>query len=128
MQIHFDDAAAAKIKSHLAPGKKLLLTFEDGVGPYSQHAMIHMQVQFSINIIDATMSIEGYDQTITSNLGDFLVKGYSMDSLDENMAVHLNTSLNTLSLSGDGGLIDNNLGFIDFTEPDNEGLKENPAR
>lgn len=128
MKIQFDDAAAEKIQAHLAPGKKLLLTFEDGVGPYSQHAMIHMQVQFSINIINSDMEAPGYDQTITSNIGDFLVKGYSMDSLDENMVVHLNANLGTLSLSGDGGLIDDNLGFIDFTEPNNAGLKENPAR
>ncbi|MFD0898085.1 iron-sulfur cluster biosynthesis family protein [Loigolactobacillus binensis] len=126
MKIRFDDAAIAKLNPHLAADKKLLLTFEDGVGPYSQHAMIHMQVQFSINIIAATMSTAGYDQTITSNLGDLLVKGYSMDSLDENMVVHLNPNLNTLSLSGDGGLIDNNLGLIDFTTAD--GLKDNPAK
>jgi len=91
MQIRFDDAAVAKLQQHLVPGKKLLFTFEDGVGPYSQHAMIHMQVQFSINIITDDMDITGYDQTITSNIGDLLVKGYSMDSLDENMVVHLNT-------------------------------------
>ena len=42
MEIRFDDASAAEIKQHLAPGNKLVLTFEDGVGPYFQHAIIHM--------------------------------------------------------------------------------------
>ena len=128
MEIQFDEAAAAKIKQHLAPGDRLLLTFEDGVGLYSQHAMIHMQIQFSINIISAEMSTAGYDQTISSNLGDFLVKGYSLEDLDENMVVHLNQTLNTMVLSGDGGVIDEGLGLIDFTEPNGQGLKENPAK
>ncbi len=44
MEIRFDDASAAEIKQHLVPENKLILTFEDGVGPYFQHAMIHMQV------------------------------------------------------------------------------------
>ncbi|EGQ0246218.1 iron-sulfur cluster biosynthesis family protein, partial [Listeria monocytogenes] len=33
-----------------------------------------------------------------------------------------------LSLTGDSGLIDGNLGLIDFTESNNEGIKKNPAR
>lgn len=123
MHIQFDEASAAKIRQHLVSGNKLLLTFEDGVGPYSQHAMIHMQVQFSINIIGPEMTTQGYDQKIASNIGDILVKGYSLEDLDEHMNIRLNTSHNTLSLSGDSGLIDNNLGFIDFAEA-NKGLKE----
>ncbi|WP_165003446.1 MULTISPECIES: iron-sulfur cluster biosynthesis family protein [unclassified Enterococcus] len=123
MHIQFDEASAAKIRQHLVSGNKLLLTFEDGVGPYSQHAMIHMQVQFSINIIGPEMTTQGYDQKITSNIGDILVKGYSLEDLDEHMNIRLNTSHNTLSLSGDSGLIDNNLGFIDFAEA-NKGPKE----
>lgn len=42
MKIQFDSAAANKVQKHLDESKKLLLTFEDGVGAYSQHAMIHM--------------------------------------------------------------------------------------
>ena len=34
MQIHFDEGATEKIQPHLGDDKKLLLTFEDGVGPY----------------------------------------------------------------------------------------------
>lgn len=42
MEIWFDDASAVEIKQHLAPENKLIVTFEDGVGPYFQHAIIHM--------------------------------------------------------------------------------------
>ena len=90
MQIHFDEGAVNKIQPHLGSDKKLLLTFEDGVGPYSQHAMIHMQ------------------------------------DLNANMHVHFNSTLNTLVLSGDGGDIDTNMGFIDFTQAN--GVRNNPAR
>ncbi|WP_225046720.1 iron-sulfur cluster biosynthesis family protein [Lacticaseibacillus kribbianus] len=124
MHIHFDAASEAKLAPHLAPDKQLLLTFEDGVGPYSQHAMIHMQVQFTLNVVAATADLTGYDQTVDSNLGELRIKGYSTEDLDEHMAVHLNPTTNTMSLTGDGGEIDANLGFIDFTAPG--GI--NPAR
>ncbi len=56
MELTFDDAAIAKLSPMLGPDRQLLLTFEDGVGPYSQHAMIHMQVQFTLNIIPANVT------------------------------------------------------------------------
>ena len=67
MQIHFDEGATEKIQPHLGDDKKLLLTFEDGVGPYSQHAMIHMQVQFSLNVVKASDPATDYDTEIDSN-------------------------------------------------------------
>lgn len=59
MKIQFDTAAASKVREHLDDSKRLLFTFEDGVGDYSQHAMIHMQVQFTINVVGKDMPITG---------------------------------------------------------------------
>ncbi|WP_125704760.1 iron-sulfur cluster biosynthesis family protein [Lacticaseibacillus daqingensis] len=125
MEIQFDAAAMAKLTPHLVAGKQLLMTFEDGVGPYSQHAMIHMQVQFTLNVVAADADLTAYDTTVDSNLGPVLIKGYSTEDLDDHMAVHLNEAANTMSLTGDGGMIDSNLGFIDFTAPNSV---INPAR
>jgi uncharacterized protein YqkB len=115
MEIQFDEASQAKLKGHLGPDKKLLLTFEDGVGQYSQHAMIHMMVQFTINVVAQAAPTEGYNTTIESNLGPILIKDYSTEDLDPHMTVRFNPTLNTMSLNGDGGVIDSALGFIDFT-------------
>ncbi len=88
--------------------------------------MIHMQVQFTINVVGKDMPITGYNMVIHSNIGDLLIKDYSAEDLEENMTIKLNTHLGTLQLSGDGGAIDDNVGFIDFT--DKNGIKNNPAR
>lgn len=116
MKITLDEAAKAKIQASLAPNKIVLLTFEDGVGKYSQHAMIHMQTQFSINIISDEMAKDGYDEKLSTNLVDFWIKGYSKEDLQENMTLRFNSRLSTLVLAGEGGVIDDNLGFIDFTK------------
>lgn len=126
MEIVFDDAAIAKIKPHLNDANKLVLTFEDGVGPYSQHAMIHMQVQFTLGIVPKNAAAPDYDAVLASNLGPIAYKSYSAENLDAHMSVHLNTRMNQLTLSGDIGVIDSNMGLIDFTQAD--GLKNNPAR
>ncbi|MFD1392551.1 iron-sulfur cluster biosynthesis family protein [Lacticaseibacillus jixianensis] len=116
MELTFDDAAKAKIQPHLGPDKKLLLTFEDGVGQYSQHAMIHMMIQFTLNVVAKDAKADGYNVTVDSNLGPLLIKDYSAEDLDEHLTVHLNETLNTMQLSGDGGVIDSDMGFLDFTE------------
>ncbi|GEL15645.1 hypothetical protein IV80_GL001886 [Pediococcus cellicola] len=126
MNITFDTASAEKVKAHMDDNKQLLLTFEDGVGKYSQHAMIHMQVQFTINIVDKDAPVEGYNAVVHSNIGDLLIKDYSAEDLEENMSIKFNAHQGTLQLSGDGGLIDDNVGFIDFT--DKNGIKNNPAK
>ncbi|WP_155286927.1 iron-sulfur cluster biosynthesis family protein [Lacticaseibacillus zhaodongensis] len=126
MQLTFDEASINKIKPHLGDGKRLLLTFEDGVGPYSQHAMLHMMVQFTINVVAADADVHDYDYTIDSNLGPVGLKGYSQEDLDEHLNIRFNPRENALVLSGDIGVIDTNVGFIDFTQAD--GLKNNPAQ
>lgn len=116
MEITLSEEAKERIAQHLDEHKLVLLTFEDGVGPYSQHAMIHMQTQFSINIISTDIEKAGYDEKIPSNIGDFWIKGYSKEDLQEEMHIKFNPRLSTFSLSGEGGMIDDNLGFIDFTK------------
>ncbi|MGP5430111.1 iron-sulfur cluster biosynthesis family protein [Enterococcus malodoratus] len=116
MNITLDEAAKERLSAHLGADKILLLTFEDGVGPYSQHAMIHMQTQFSINVISNEMEKADYDEKIPSEIGDFWIKGYSKEDLQAEMRIKFNPRLSTLSLSGEGGMIDDNLGFIDFTK------------
>lgn len=116
MKITLDEAAKEKLSAYLDSNKQLLLTFEDGVGPYSQHAMIHMQTQFSINIISPEMEKADYDEKIPSNIGYFWIKGYSKEDLQEEMRIKFNPRLSAFSLSGEGGMIDDNLGFKDFTK------------
>ncbi|MFC6180564.1 iron-sulfur cluster biosynthesis family protein [Lactiplantibacillus daowaiensis] len=116
----------AKLTPKLTVNKRLLLTFEDGVGQYSQHAAYHMQTQFTINIIAADAPIDGYGVIIDSNLGPVAVKDYSVADLQQTMTLRLNTHQNTIQLMGEGGLIDDNVGLIDFTDP--EGIKKNPSR
>lgn len=115
MELHFDEAAQAKLNPLLGPDKQLLLTFEDGVGPYSQHAMIHMQVQFTLNVIAADTEAPDYDVSIDSNLGPVKIKGYSQEDLDPHLTLRFRQNEDTFVLSGDGGMIDGEVGLIDFT-------------
>lgn len=126
LTLTFEPAVVDKLAPKLDDQKRLLLTFEDGVGAYSQHAAYHMQTQFTVNIIAADASTDGYDVEMDSNLGPVAIKGYSATELQHDMKLKLNPHQNTLQLTGEGGMIDDNVGLIDFTDPD--GIKNNPSR
>ncbi|WP_054750766.1 iron-sulfur cluster biosynthesis family protein [Lacticaseibacillus thailandensis] len=113
MDMRFDEATSKFIQSRLGDNH-LLLTFEDGVGPYSQHAMMHMQTQFTVNIVPPDADLSDYDTTVDSNLGPVLVKGYSTDYLDPHLSLHSNSSDGSWSLHGDVGVLDDDVHFIDF--------------
>lgn len=126
LNLTFTPEVMAKLQPKLTDDKRLLLTFEDGVGIYSQHAAYHMQTQFTINIVAKDAPIDGYNVLIASNLGPVAIKDYSVEDLQHTMTIKLNQHQNTLQLTGEGGMIDDNLGLIDFTDPN--GIKQNPAR
>ncbi|MGX7352888.1 hypothetical protein RU97_GL000616 [Enterococcus canis] len=115
MEIRFTDPAVTRLKDRII-GKKLLLTFEDGVGPYSQHAMIHMQIQFSLNIVKNDADLTDYDMTLPSNLGPVYIKGYSQEDLAEHLVIAVDERLGTFSLSSEAGVIDPNVPLLDFTK------------
>ena len=125
-KLTFEPEVLEKIEPKLTHNKRLLLTFEDGVGDFSQHAMLHMQTQFTLNIVDKSAKIAGYNTNLDSNIGPVAVKDYSVEDLQHSMKLKLNTHQNTLQLTGEGGMIDDNVGFIDFTDPN--GLKNNPSK
>ncbi|RRK10005.1 iron-sulfur cluster biosynthesis family protein [Lactiplantibacillus garii] len=126
LPLTFTEEIINKLQPHLTADKRLLLTFEDGVGTYSQHAAYHMQTQFTVNVVARSAPVDGYDVTLDSNLGPVLIKGYSQTELQRQMTLKLNVHQSTWQLTGETGMIDDNVGFIDFTDPN--GVKNNPAR
>ena len=116
MYLKLDQRTEDKIVEHFTKGDRLILTFEDGVGPYSQHAMIHMMVQFTVGIISADMPLYLYDKQLDSPLGPIYYKSESEDYLEENMSLKFKPATSSYVLSGDSGIIDENVNFINFKE------------
>lgn len=112
MELEIDAAVQAKLLSKLGPDKRVLLSYNDGVGPYSHHGLIALQVDFQIVIIAADMPMTDYEASLTMNLGTWYVKGYSTSLLDERMRLTLNTTYGTIQLSGNE-MIDDNVEIVD---------------
>lgn len=122
MQLTFDNAIKAKIAPYLQKGAKILLDFDDGIGPFVDHAIAcSIGISYRIIIIDENDDSKDYQEIIKSNLGVIYSKKYANYTLADDLKLSIKPPFNTWQLSGDGMLIDDGVQLITkfFKEVDN---------
>lgn len=105
--------AIAKIKPHLNDHTRLLLSYDDGVGPYSHHGLVALQVSFQLVMINEDQPYDDYDEEIDSNLQPMFIKSYSSRFLADKMTLKLQPKYQTLVLADDSEEIDQNVEIVD---------------
>ncbi|KRN76652.1 iron-sulfur cluster biosynthesis family protein [Weissella minor] len=115
MKLTFNDVAQEKIAKHLHDSTKIVLDFDDGVGPFSDAATCTLDLAFHLVFAREDQLTADFDETIDSNLGAVYVKGYSMQQMDENMTLSVDKYLN-ISLKGDGGALDDHVILMDVQD------------
>jgi len=108
MELTFKDAAVERIQKRMKPDTKLVLDFDDGVGPFSDAATCTLDVAFSLVLARPDQLTADFDQHLQSNLGDVYYKGYADTQLDGHMVIDVDKMLR-YKLSGDSGIIDPNV-------------------
>ena len=107
MELYISKAAVRKLKKQLNFDNKILLSLDDGVGPFSKVGICSLEISFDIIEVGEDTVTPDYDQQLNTNLGIWWYKGYSKNYLDENLKLILKG--NQLVLSGNSGIIDSNV-------------------
>ena len=97
--------AKEKLSAHFGLKQTIAVTFEDGVGPYSQHAMIHMQTQFFDQYCFSWDGEGSYDEKLY-NIGDFWIKRVFRGRFAGRNADQFNQDSAHLACLAEGGMID----------------------
>lgn len=105
--------AIAKIKPHLNEHTRLLLSYDDGVGPYSHHGLVALQVSFQLVLINDDQPYKDYDEVVETNFEPVYIKAYSGKFLSDQMKLKLQPKYQTLVLSDDSEEIDQNVEIVD---------------
>ncbi|MBS9336634.1 iron-sulfur cluster biosynthesis family protein [Fructobacillus papyrifericola] len=111
MKLTFSDAAKARLEKLAGPDKKMVLDFDDGVGPFSDEANCTLALSFNLLFVPKDTDLSEFGATIDSNMGVVYAKPYSLDQMDDEMTVDLNEKYLRYSLSGRGGVLDPALGI-----------------
>nr|WP_054757737.1 iron-sulfur cluster biosynthesis family protein [Liquorilactobacillus satsumensis] len=111
-------AAKKKLKKYLSQNNlHFLLSFDDGgVGLYSKvQATCSLEINFELIVVNRTADLTDFDTTLETNVGPFLIKGYSKEFLDEKSRLDVD-KFGALLLAGNyTGIIASNVTFIDLS-------------
>lgn len=113
MQLTITERAQSVIGAHLHDNTVILLSYDDGVGPYSPHGLEALQIAFKLVLIDDSMPKEDYDVSLSSVLGPIYIKGYSQRFLGDHLKIDLNEHYHLLTLRDDGETIEDHLQIED---------------
>ncbi|KRM10167.1 iron-sulfur cluster biosynthesis family protein [Paucilactobacillus suebicus] len=114
MKLTVTDSANNVIQEKAVNNPIILLSYDDGVGPYSPHGLEALQIAFKIVLISKDMQKKDYDLPIESNIGTIYAKGYSKRFLGSNLKIDFNANYHLLTLSDDGETIEDNLQIEDY--------------
>ncbi|MYV16689.1 iron-sulfur cluster biosynthesis family protein [Furfurilactobacillus milii] len=109
MKLSMSSDAKTKIAAAMGPNQRLLLSFDDGVGPFSNVGYCSLDTSFDLIIVDKDAETPDYDAMIDSDLGPVAVKDYSKTYMSEHMQLTENTTFHTLQLTGDSEQLDPNV-------------------
>lgn len=116
MNITFTDGAKQRIQRYLSPDKKMLLDYDDGVGPFSAIGNCSLESGYQLIFVDKDLAVPDYDRQIDSNLGPLLIKGESLPQFEDEMEVRFNRHLFTLPLVSRKGTLTDNVELVDYSE------------
>lgn len=114
MKLTVSDAALSILQPKLSDHTHILLSYDDGVGPYSHHGLVALQIAFKLILITDQMPMQDYDLKIDSNIGPIYAKDYSKEFFGPHLKIDFNSHYHLFSLVDDGEVIEDNLEIQDL--------------
>ena len=115
MNVTFTDGALQRINRYLSPDKKVLLDYDDGVGPFSAVGNCSLDSGYQLIFVDRDLAVPDYDLQISSNIGPILIKGESRPQFENEMEVRFNRHLFTMPLVSRKGVLTGNPEVVDYS-------------
>lgn len=118
MNITFTDQAIQRLQRYELSSKKMLLDFDDGVGPFSAVGSCSLDGDYRLILVKEDLETPDYNEKITSNLGDVFIKDHTAVQFDDEMEVRFNTRYFTMPLVSPKRVLTDNLEILDLSNTD----------
>lgn len=118
MNITFTDQAIERLQRYELSSKKMLLDFDDGVGPFSAVGSCSLDGDYRLILVKEDLDTPDYNEKITSNLGDVFIKDHTAVQFDDGMEVRFNPQYFTMPLVSPKRVLTDNLEVLDLSNTD----------
>ncbi|MBM6754881.1 iron-sulfur cluster biosynthesis family protein [Lactobacillus alvi] len=124
MQLTVTPAAKERLARYLKADQKLVLDFDDGVGPFSDLGNCSLDVNFKFIILDGSQPLPAdFDAHFSSNLGEIYYKSYTKPQYAEKMKLDFEPTYFTMPLKSPLATLCDNVEVVDLTNQQFEHLE-----
>lgn len=113
MDLTFTPEAQKQVERYLRPNTKLLLDFDDGVGPFSNLGNCSMDSHYKLIFVKDDLELPDFDQSFPSNLGPVYYKGYNAPQYEAGMQLQFNKRYFTLPLVSPSSVLTDDVELVD---------------
>lgn len=118
-QLTVTDAALDRIKKYLSPDKKIVLDFDDGVGPFSAIGNCSLDANYRLIFVNKDVETPDFDEKVSSNIGDIYIKSeaYANVQFENQMELRFDPKHFTMPLVSPTKILTDNVEVVDISEP-----------
>lgn len=118
-QLTVTDAALDRIKKYLSPDKKIVLDFDDGVGPFSAIGNCSLDANYRLIFVNKDVDTPDFDEKVSSNIGDIYIKSeaYANVQFENQMELRFDPKHFTMPLVSPTKILTDNVEVVDISEP-----------
>ena len=128
MDLTFTTEAQERLQKYLQ-GKdyRIILDFDDGVGPFSKLGNCSLDVNYKLVFVDPDEELPDFNAHFESNLGPIYYKDFDKPQYDEHMTIDFNPRYFTLPLKSDQRLLTDNVEVLRVSHTDLSAVQTGPA-
>lgn len=118
-QLTVTDAALDRIKKYLSPDKKIVLDFDDGVGPFSAIGNCSLDANYRLIFVNKDVDTPDFDEKVSSNIGNIYIKreAYANVQFENQMELRFDPKHFTMPLVSPTKILTDNVEVVDISEP-----------
>lgn len=110
MDLTFTAAAQKRLNKYLdGHDYRMILDFDDGVGPFSKLGNCSLDVNYKLIFVDKDEQLPDFNARFAPNLGPIYYKDFDAPQYDEHMIIDFNPRYFTLPLKSDYRLLTDNV-------------------
>lgn len=113
------DAALERLNKYMSPDKKIVLDFDDGVGPFSAIGNCNLDANYRLIFVNKDVDLPDFDEKVESNIGDIYIKSepYANIQFEKQMELRFDPKHFTMPLVSPTKILTDNVEVVDVSDP-----------
>lgn len=113
------DKAMERLQRYISPDKRVVLDFDDGVGPFSAIGNCNLDANYRLIFVDKGVDLPDFDERVSSNIGDIYIKSelYANVQFEDQMELRFDPKYFTMPLVSPTKILTDNVEVVEINEP-----------